>query len=463
MACDPNPPNSHQIPNSLLERMGLWVIDQGDGGDCASAVDPLDTDLRVVTSLGDPVYTAPEDGFKRFELDLQDILGGKRVTIEHTTGNWPRQTRWVTFDRGGIEESGELVEPVEKEGSNGYVEGDVTRFEKGAPVSASHEACYDGLCTRAWDDIRYLYKVQSEPEKDGSVEYTVTDKLSGKISTTKDPAAAMALVEGLIEKHKEIRIQPTPWGYQVFYHGIPVRIYPDPWFGVLNLGTVPAVLRALNRLPLPLVRMLSEYRREISGKEYLAFHFWDKEHAASDWNLAKRRLKQIGSSIWNTTVGNITTGDLETEMSFSDPVSLLGLKLNLDYLSSDAKGAFYDLYSAAVVTCSVSNIDTTTQLHEVGHAVQLMLGGEFYAEFKALYERYMNLAPKVVGGWFPTGNSTTNASEFWADLFMTAFDDNTPKPYLHYFPIMNAIRIAVTKGGTPEEIRKIFREQIAGF
>lgn len=510
------------IPFRELERMGLWVIDSGDGGrddDIGEpAVDAADQALRVVSASGHTVYDSRDDSFPAFHRVMQAVLAGKATrwnsTVRPQSGSATERIRH--FTHGQLTTTCVVYEHAAEErqltGSDcfAYERGqtlqrwDRTRWikpEKKVPMSSSGGSSnlrtMDALTWSIWRDGATL---------------TVEDLLQEKNYPVDSLTEAETVLATIRAEHQRMgfSLVPTAWGYRATLHGVPIRIWIDPTAGELNRFTVVDVMAGLARMPPPLLRIMLRFRIQKYREPFLALQIVDSYRVSTDLALLRRRMQSgvrfspVESMFGISVFGKPLPPLLHTTLQPSPRTSYDRLEWYAHLLEEDDK-EHEAKYAPRTGRIEVTKALTSSRTirHEYGHMVEHLLGAEFSADVAALYAPYMEhvLATELASapvraaweslqksqwkaltpadralldpffaqasehGLLPSGYAGTGPKEWFAELFAATWSgtqrDDAPIPSnAPYRFMLQSIRMAMTKGRTPTQIRQLFRQSV---
>lgn len=479
--------NFRYIPFSALERLGLVVIDDGDGGadvhTGVKAVDALDTKLVVMTNGGDVLYDGLKDTrrFPEFYRQMQEAIAARPVTVFLRPD--PTDKGWVKFDRGAIQESRRERTAFFTAGPQGlhtsalfYVRGQV------AKGTAHFDLCGAKGCRVLAQsiDLRTLTVTEDTHDK---------GNISRPQTTSFLPSGGAA---------RAIHLTPHPWGWHIRLDDLSIRVTTDSRAGIFHAARVAVIVGALARIPYSALALFRQFRRETYGSDELVFHSLDISTKRMDTELVRQIARDRVSGY--LTIMGIPVMEISGKTAHKIPPSMLR-ELNAEWLKKvdQFSGAFNVALGEIFLLQGTASLRIV--LHEVGHGMELMLGPDFSKDAAELFATVMAQIQKetrwsseerdrwvaqmrngnqnrfgedpvtngalkrtVDAGWLPTDYSGSSFREFWAECFSLAFlspeADPSKSKEKRYLPIVNAIRVAFTKGKTPDHIRRIFREML---
>jgi hypothetical protein len=364
------------------------------------------------------------------------------------------------------------------------------------------------------------WQSSSDEEKRFAV-HDLLNKKFHKVSTSKE---ADALVNNLRNEREGYALMPTRWGWSLNINNVPIRIYADPLIGAANLQIVATLVNDLLKIQPRLLQIALAQRVKNVGVRYIPFHIIYSKTAKEDpHQLVKRimhvdfrtelgaldaQLNHLKKSIYGTTGYNVRIG-ANAAFHDSPAAQFFFLKTHLDQDTSlhEIGHEFINLVDGF----SAANLAKLFELYINRMAKALALNRE---QVQALVKMYSmkslskdeeRLCSEILRlgnekGWLPRKYSGVHYLEFWADIFAVAVGkeevrdttrsgyaiqrthdyghlisdylegyriiENIPHPAtprpdkLHFMPIVEAMRIAINRGKSPSQIRRMLFERL---
>lgn len=431
------------IPFRDLERMGLWVIDSGDGGQDADigepAVDAADQALRVVSASGHSVYDSQDDSFPAFYQAMQAVLAGKAV-------RWRSQARsQASFDETVQTTTERLWVFAQKNFTMSCA-----RFARvNAFRQSSWADCFaytHGQALQYWNrhqtiELSGVASVESKGEstnlrtmdtlawsirRDGAT-FMVEDVLQNKRYPVDDLTAAEQVLDAIRTEHrrKGFTLTPTAWGFQATLHGVPIRIWLDPTAHRANQANVISIMAGLARIPPSLLRLVLRFRIQQYREPFVAVQCVDSHVVARDIALLQRRMQSgmqfapIASGLEISFIG-IRLPLLQNYTELSSDAAYELLEWYAHFLEQDGEGsAAQYMYDTGRIEVTKAMTSAWAILHELGHMVEHALGADFSADVVALFGQYMEHVLTAEAAPAPVRAA-------WARLHQSTWEELTP-------------------------------------
>lgn len=471
-----NPAIAH-IPFRLLEDLGLIV--QEDRRDRTghlrdteigeAAVDAWDHHVRVVTKGNHLVFDAAQDRFADFHRAMWQAARGEPVT-------WRRDARVhlrsVSFAGGTIRRSTHAFLDLEASFTTSLWTRTTFYYLHQQPVL--HEEVQAGDADQAllWQDgpippdaVRDRVRITdtdpySRTRREEEIarfgddiqrDITLHDT-TGPHDTSLGQFADATAVR-VARRERRVRfantpLLPQPWGWLASVHGVNVRVYTDPRLGADNTRLMQNALDGLEAIPAYLLQGYRDERARHINEPFVAIYIADLTSEEPAPDVVSQAFDPLLKAVF---------GSDSTAAHLPPAVRHLMASGMAAWKERTGTVAVYMHAGEQIILLSPWVLHSTTA-HEVGHAVETLLGPDFSRALAAFFAQYQEamfddlgldpaertfwhraqqtgwrrLSPArrqqwdalleraVTAGWLPRSYTGSEPAEFWADLFAMA-------------------------------------------